>query len=199
VSSEPLLVVLSGPSGVGKDSILERLRELRYPLHFTVTATTRSPREGELHGRDYYFLSETEFDELRQADGLLESACVYGRWYGVPKAPVIQALRSGQDVIMRTNVDGARSIRARAPGSVLVFITSPTVDLLEKRLRERQTDSPEEIDRRLAEVREELATMPEFDYHVENDEGRLDVCVETVGAIIRAEKCRIARPSLGLV
>jgi guanylate kinase len=199
VSSEPLLVVLSGPSGVGKDSILERLRELHYPFHFTVTATTRQAREGETHGRDYFFLSEKEFQDLRQSEGLLESACVYGRWYGVPKQPVLEALARGQDVIMRTNVVGARSIRALAPGSVLIFISVPAIGALPERLRIRQTDSEEEIQRRIAEASEELQARNDFDYEVMNEEGRLDESVKTVGAIIQAEKCRINRPPLGLV
>jgi guanylate kinase len=198
VNNEPLLVVLSGPSGVGKDSVLERLRRLNYPLHFTVTATTRPARELEVHGRDYYFLSADEFQALRKSDGLLESACVYGRWYGVPKSPVLAALAEGKDVIMRTNVDGAKAIRARAPGAVLIFITLPSVELLERRLRERQTDSPEEIGIRLAKVREEMETIQAFDYVVMNEDGRLEQCVQDVTSIIRAEKCRVGLPPLGL-
>ncbi len=198
MSSEPLLIVLSGPSGAGKDSVLNRLRELGRPFHFTVTATTRVRREGELEGRDYYFLAHDEFAALRDRGGLLEYASVYGMMYGVPKEPVLDALRRGQDVIMRTNVEGARSIRALAPGAVLIFVTAASTGDLEQRLRARRTESEAEIERRLAEVREEMATLQDFDYLVVNREGALNESVETVLAVIRAEKCRINRRPLGL-
>jgi guanylate kinase len=199
VSSAPLLIVLSGPSGVGKDSILERLRELGYPFHYTVTATTRAPREGEIDGRDYYFLSPEQFESLRREGGLLEHACVYGMSYGVPKAPVIEALHRGEDVIMRTNVDGAASIRAQSPGATLIFITAPSQALLEERLRKRQTDSADQIEVRLAKVREEMRAVGDFDYAIVNDEGRLDDCISTLDAIVRAERHRVLRPPLGLI
>jgi len=199
VSSDPLLVVLSGPSGVGKDSIIERLRQLHFPFHFTVTATTRPPREGEVDGRDYYFLTPDQFEALRLRGGLLEHACVYGRSYGVPRAPVLAALARGENVIMRTNVEGAASIRTQAPGATLIFITPPSRERLEERLRKRQTDSAEEIEVRLAKVREELSAIKDFDYAVVNDEGRLDDCIDAVDAIVRAEKCRVSRPPLGLI
>jgi guanylate kinase len=195
VSNPPLLVVLSGPSGVGKDSIIQRLRDLGYPFHFTVTATTRPPRDGEVDGRDYYFLSPAKFESLKNESGLLEHACVYGHEYGVPKAPVLAALSAGLDVIMRTNVEGAASIRSRAPGAVLVFVSAPSQEILESRLRGRQSESEQDIEVRLATARAELATMKNFDYAVVND--RLDDCIRDVEAIVRAEKCRVARPPLG--
>jgi guanylate kinase len=198
VSSTPLIVVLSGPSGVGKDSILERMRELRRPFHYTVTATTRLPRPGEVDGQDYYFVSPQWFEERLKDSGLLEHACVYGRLYGVPKAPVLQALQDGQDVIMRTNVEGAASIRRAAPGAVLVFVAPPSLGELEDRLRRRQTDSPDEIATRLAKVREEMECLPKFDYAIVNVDNGLDRCVELIDAIVQAERCRIGRPPLGL-
>jgi guanylate kinase len=198
VSDGPLLVVLSGPSGAGKDSILNRLRQLGYPFHYTVTATTREPREGEVEGRDYYFLSTDDFQTLLARDGFLEHACVYGRLYGVPKSPVLDALERRQDVIMRTNVDGAESIRAQAPGAVLVFVTAPSIEALEQRLRQRQTDTAEEIERRLAKVHEEIARLQDFDYVVINGEDALDECVTSILGIITAEKCRVSRRPLGL-
>jgi guanylate kinase len=198
VSNNPLLVVLSGPSGVGKDSIIRRLRELKSPFHYTVTATTRPPREGEIDGRDYFFLSPEQFETLRIQGGLLEHACVYGREYGVPRAPVVAALNQGHDVIMRTNVEGAASIRAKAPGAVLIFVNAPSQQVLESRLRGRQSDSEEDIEVRLATVRVELATIEQFDYVVVNDQHRLDDCIKDVEAIVRAEKCRVFRPPPGL-
>jgi guanylate kinase len=184
---------------VGKDSVIDRLRELGYPFHYTVTATTRLPRPGEVDGRDYYFLSPQEFESLDRQGGLLEHACVYGKWYGVPKAPIVEALTAGEDVIMRTNVDGAKSIRAQAPGATLIFITAPSQESLERRLRGRQSDSPQDIAIRLAKVRDEMSAVSEFDYLVVNDEDRLDECIRSVDAIVRAEKCRVSRPPLGLV
>ncbi len=199
MNSEPLLVVLSGPSGAGKDSVLNRLRELGQPFHYTVTATTRPRREGELHGRDYYFLAQDEFQALLAGDGLLEHASVYGMMYGVPKAPILEALRRGQDVIMRTDVQGARSIRAAAPGAVLIFVTVASIADLEQRLRARRTETEEEMARRLAAVRQELSAVKEFDYLVLNEAGALDECVASILAIVRAEKCRIHRRPLGLM
>lgn len=199
MSREPLLVVLSGPSGAGKDSILNRLREADRPFHFTVTATTRARRPGEVEGRDYYFLTPEQFQDLHEQNGLLEHACVYGNWYGVPKAPVLRALQAGQDVIMRTNVDGAESIRAQAPGAVLIFVAAESIDLLAERLRRRRTDSAADIETRLAKVHDELQTLRDFDYLVVNHENALDECVETILAIVRAEGSRVSRPPLGLV
>jgi guanylate kinase len=199
VSSQPLLVVLSGPSGVGKDAILQRLRELGAPFHYTVTATTRAPRAGEIDGHGLYFLSPGRFDQLLQEDGLLEHARVYGHYYGVPKAPVLEALASGQDVIMRTNVEGAASIRRRAPGAVLIFVTVPSIAMLQARLTKRGQNSETDMGVRLATVQDEMSKLGEFDYVVENAEGQLDQCVETVKAIVRAEKCRVSRPAVGIL
>jgi guanylate kinase len=198
VSSTPLLVVLSGPSGVGKDSILDKMRELKRPFHYTVTATTRLPRQGEIDGVDYYFVTRKWFEERARESGLLEHACVYGQLYGVPKAPVLDALRHGQDVIMRTNVEGAASIRRAAPGAVLIFVAPPSLDELEDRLRRRQTDSVDEIARRLAKVHEEMECLPTFDFAIVNADNELDRCVEQIDAIVAAERCRIGRPPLGL-
>lgn len=198
MNREPLLVVLSGPSGVGKDSILDRLEQLGQPFHYTITATTRARRETEIEGEDYYFVSRTWFESAVQRADLLEHACVYGSLYGVPKAPVVEALAQGRDVIMRTNVQGARSIRTQAPGAVLIFVMPPSLERLEERLRGRQTDSPTEIARRLGTVREELEAVDAFDYVVVNEEGQLDRCVGSILAIVEAEKCRVHRPPVGL-
>lgn len=198
VSSGPVLVVLSGPSGVGKDSVLARMRAKGFPFHYTVTATSRPAREGEVEGKDYYFVTREWFHEAVHASRLLEHACVYGHLYGVPKAPILAALAHGQDVIMRTNVDGARTIRALAPGAVLIFLLPPSLERLAERLRGRRTDSLEVIERRLATVREEMQSLPSFDYAVPNEEGELDRCVASIASIIEAEKLRVHRPPLGL-
>lgn len=199
MNRDPLFVVLSGPSGVGKDSILLRLRELGVPFHYTVTATTRPRRDGEVDGRDYYFYSAQTFEDLERAGGLLEHACVYGRRYGVPRQPVVEALARGQDVIVRTDIAGAASIRRCAPGATLIFIAPPSIESLEERLRRRSTESAADLAIRLARVREEMDALSHFDYLVVNQEGELDRCVESVAAILEAERCRLHRAPLGLL
>lgn len=199
MNSDPLLVVLSGPAGVGKDTVLSRLRARGYPFHYTITATTRAPRQGERDGVDYYFYTREHFLELLARNKLLEHATVYEHLYGVPKGPVLDALRNRQDVVVRTDIQGAASIRAMAPGATLIYIKPPSLETLEARMHGRAADSPEQIALRLAKAREELAALTCFDYAVVNEDGELDECVETIMAIVRAERCRVHRPPLGLL
>ncbi|MGQ9492731.1 MAG: guanylate kinase [Anaerolineae bacterium] len=186
----PLLIVVSGPSGVGKDSVIKRMRELNYPFHFVITTTTRPPRRGEIHGVDYFFLSEEEFVQLMQKGEFLEHAWVYGEYKGVPKEQVRRALASGQDVIMRLDVQGAATVRRLVPDAVLIFLLPGSEEELLNRLRKRGTESNEALQRRLATLREEMKRITEFDYVVVNREGQLDLAVERIVAIITAEKCR---------
>ena len=134
---EPSLVVISGPSGVGKDSVVNRMRELEYPFHFVVTATDRCPRPGEVHGVDYYFVSTAEFERMIRENELFEHAEVYGQHKGVPKAHARQALSSGMDVIMRLDVQGAMTIAHKVPGALTIFLAPPSLDILVGRLRRR--------------------------------------------------------------
>jgi guanylate kinase len=191
----PLLIVVSGPAGVGKDSLLKRMKELGYPLHFVVTATDRPPRPGETHGVDYFFLSTEEFLRMKREGELLEHAVVYGQHKGIPKRQVRDALASGNDVIMRVDVQGAATVRRIAPEAVLIFLTASSEAELEARLRRRATDSPEQLDLRLSKAREEMERLEEFDYVVINREGELDRTVAQVAAIIEAEHCR-TRPRI---
>lgn len=186
----PLLIVISGPSGVGKDSVIKRMKELNYPFHFVITATTRPPRKGERHGVDYFFLSEEEFLRLMQEGELLEHACVYGEYKGVPKEQVRRALASGQDVIMRLDVQGAATVRRLVPDAILIFLLPGSEEELLNRLRKRGSESSETLQRRLATLREEMKHITEFDYAVVNRDGQLDLAVEKIAAIITAEKCR---------
>lgn len=195
-TSGPLLVVVTGPSGAGKDSVLARMRSLSRPYHFAVNATTRAPREGEIEGVDYYFVSEDRFREMVERGELLEHAVVYGQHKGVPKAPVVQALRSGKDVIVRADVQGARYIKSVAPGAVTIFVTAPSLSELEERLTARATDSPEQIELRLRTARREMAAAGEFDYVVVNDD--LERCVAEVEAILARERGRSDRPPIDL-
>jgi guanylate kinase len=187
----PLLVVLSGPSGAGKDAVLNRMRQLGFPFHYVVTSTTRPLREGEKDGVEYCFVSESQFHEMLQRGDLIESAKVYGYWYGVPKNEVKQALDSGKDVMLKIDVQGASAIRTLLPGAVLVFLTLPSLEEYERRLRQRKTETDTDIKVRLGKVNEELRSMLMFDYVVVNREGELDVAVEQVKAIVAAEKCRV--------
>lgn len=188
-----LLFVLSGPSGVGKDAVMARLREQRFPLRFAVTATTRKRRKGEVHGVDYIFVSDAEFDRMIAAGELLEWAVVHGSRYGVPRNQVREAVQRGEDILLRVDVQGAATIRSRVPEAVLIFLAPPSVEALIARLRARGTESAEELATRITNAHEELKRLPEFDYVVVNPEGRLDEAVDKVKAIVVAEKCRVKR------
>ena len=194
----PLLIVLSGPSGVGKDATVTRMKELGYPFHFVVTATDRPQRPGEVHGIDYYFVSSEEFAAMRKQDELLEHAVVYGQNKGIPKSQVREALASGKDVLMRLDVQGAATVRLIVPDALLIFLIAPSEEELTRRLKERQTESPQDLETRIALVREEMKRLPEFDYVVVNRDGKLDETVEQIMAIITAEKCRVKQRRIEL-
>ncbi len=189
-SSGPLFVVISGPSCAGKDSVLACLQERSYPAHFTVTATTRPERDDDSFIRH---MSESEFAELLENDGLLEHAEVYGYHYGVPKAPLREALDNGKDVIMRVDVQGAETIKKVVPATVLIFLTLPSVDEIEARIRSRDQDDEETVQRRLKAAVRELDELPKFDYAVVNERDRLDETVDKIEAILLAERCRVGR------
>ena len=193
-----MLVVLSGPSGVGKDSVLSRMKERGLPFHYTVTATTRSRREVRPEDHAFLrFLTEAEFDDLLARDGLLEHADVYGKRYGVPREPVKRALDSGRDVIMRVDVQGAANIRRLAASALLIFLAPDSMDDLRSRLRARALDDPEAVERRLEKATEEMAHQGDFEYVVTNQEGKLDDTVGRVLAIIDQERVA-GRPPVNL-
>ena len=188
----PLLIVISGPSGVGKDTVIQRMKERRLPFHFVVTATTRPPRAGEVHGRDYFFVTKDEFAAMIESDELLEYAYVYNDYKGIPKKQVREALASGQDVIMRVDVQGAAKIRQlTGAGAALIFMTTLSEDELVQRLRDRKSESPEGLNLRIATARKELERMTEFDYCVVNQDMSLDDTVDRIMAIIEAEHSRV--------
>jgi guanylate kinase len=186
-----LLLILSGPSGAGKDALLIRMKELGVPFHYVVTSTTRPARTGEKNGVEYTFVSESGFQEMLQRGDLIESAKVYGYWYGVPKHEVKQALDEGKDVVLKIDVQGAATIRNLLPGAVLVFLTLPSLEEYEKRLRQRKTESDTDLKVRLGKVTEELRSMLIFDYVVVNREDQLDAAVDQIKSIVTAEKCRV--------
>lgn len=187
----PLLVVISGPSGVGKDATIQRMKEHGQACYFVVTATTRERRSGETDGVDYHFVSEAAFVQMIARGELIEHALVYGQYKGIPKAGVRAALASGQDVVMRVDVQGAATVRELAPQAVTIFLTAESEEALVERLRRRRTESDAQLQRRIETARAELGRASEFKYRIINSECNLDDTVEQVISIMRAEKCRI--------
>ena len=189
----PMLVVLSGPSGVGKDTLLNKLKERGYEFAFIVTMTTRPIRPNEVEGRDYLFVSKDEFAQLMMKDELLEHSIVYGDYKGIPKSQVRKAFASGKDVIMRIDVQGAAKIRKIVPNVVTIFISAESEEALVERLTERKTENADSLKIRIATAREEMKRITEFDYVVVNQDDCQDEAVDKIVAIISAEHCRIDR------
>ncbi len=187
----PLLIVVSGPSGVGKDAMLALVREQRPEVFWAITATTRAVRPGEEHGVHHLFHTREEFLELLERGELLEHAEVYGNLYGVPKAPVREALAEGRDAIVRTDVQGAASIRALAPDALLIFVAPPSLEELERRLRSRDTESAEETALRVEMSRQEMRDAAWFDAVVVNETDALDSAAQEVMAVIERERQRV--------
>ncbi len=187
----PVLVVISGPSGVGKDATIQAMQQRYTQFHFVVTATTRPRRHSEVDGVDYHFISMGEFAEMIEKGELLEYAIVYGDYKGIPKKHVRSALASGQDVIMRIDVQGAATIRKLIPNAVTIFLTAESEDELVRRLHERKTEADDKLRMRVATARQELKRIVEFDYVVVNRESQLEETVDRVLSIIAAEKCRV--------
>ena len=186
-----LLVVLTGPSGVGKDVTLQRMRELEVPFHYVVTVTTRDIRPGEVDGVHYFFKTRDEYIRLLQAGELLENAEVYGNFYGIPRSQVIEPLQGGLDVIMKPDVQGAAKIRELEPDAVFIFLAPESMDELVKRLFHRKTEDPQELATRLKVARQEMQAVSNFDYVVVNRHKRLDETVDMIKGIIEAEKARV--------
>jgi guanylate kinase len=188
---QPLLIVISGPSGVGKDTVLQRMKERELPFHFVVTTTTRPKRENEMHGKDYFFVSKDEFARMIEANELLEYAIVYNDYKGIPKQQVGEALASGKDVIMRIDVQGAATVRKLAPEALLIFLTTTSEEEMINRLKARKSENTEGLALRIATARQELKRIDEFDYVVVNADFHLDETVDTLVAIIQAEHHRV--------
>ncbi len=186
----PLLVVISGPSGVGKDVTIRRMKERCYPFHFVVTATTR-PRRRRGGWRGLSFVSTETFERMIAEGELLEYAVVYGQYKGIPKAAVRAALASGQDVILRIDVQGAATVRRLVPEAITIFLTAESEEALIQRLRRRRTESEAELQHRIRTACEELQRVNEFKYRVVNRECALDATVDAILAIMQAEKCRV--------
>jgi len=195
---KPLFIVLSGLSGAGKDTVLAGLRKAGLPLHIGVTATTRPRRRSEKEGIDYFFVSKDRFQELIDTGELLEWATVYSNRYGIPRGPVRRALEEGKDVIVRIDVQGAATIKKILPRAVFIFLLTPYLEELEKRLARRKTESSADLELRLQTAVKELRSLPMFDYVVINRTGEVDRAIADIVAIITAEKCRIAQRELSI-
>ncbi len=194
----PLLIVISGPSGAGKDTVMQRMQERGLPFHFVVTANTRPKRENEIHGRDYFFISKEEFARMIEQDELIEYAIVYGDYKGIPKAQVREALASGKDVVMRLDVQGAETVRKLANEALLIFIAPENEDELERRLRDRKTESDDSLAIRIATARKEFLRIEQFDYIIVNRDFHLDDTVDKVRAIIQAEHLKVKHRKVDL-
>lgn len=188
-----LLVVVSGPSGVGKDAALRQMREFNYPFHFLVTNTTRPKRPNEIEGQDYHFITKEQFDAMDARGEFLERALVYGYDYGNSRKQVREALERGQDVIMRIDVQGAATLKRTVPEAVFVFLMPPSMQVLEARLRKRRTEPEEYLRIRLHAAQLEMNEFEKFDYVIVNEDDQLNETAQLIQAIILAEKHR-AKP-----
>lgn len=194
----PRLFVISGPSGVGKDAVIERLRDKFPDIHIAVTATTRARRPGEIDGIHYYFTEAGAFSERIANGEFLESASVYGNHYGTPGLPVRNALARGQDVIVKVDVQGAAAIQALAPNACFIFISPESMTELLRRLRSRKTDDPEALMNRFRAASCELLEANLFQYIVFNEVDKIDATLEQLAAIITAERLRTGQPEITL-
>lgn len=185
-----VLAIISGPSGVGKDTIIEAMRRRRGgdEYHYVVTCTTRPRRAGEVDGVSYHFLSRERFQALRDSGGLLEANLVHGHWYGTPRREVAEALEAGRDVILKIDVQGAQVVKERVVDAVLVFVVPPSLEALFQRLKARATETADELELRQRNAAVELARQDDYDYVVVNETGQVERTAERIDGIIRLEK-----------
>jgi len=189
--SRPLLVVLSGPSGVGKDTVLARMKKLGRSFYYVVTATTRPKRAQEKNGVDYHFLSRKEFQKMIDKHQFLEWANVYDNYYGVPKDEITSALSQGVDTIVKVDVQGAATIKQILPQAVFIFLIPPSMEELEKRLKRRSSESSKDLALRLEKAKGEIKSLPFFDYVITSHQNKLDEVISRIDAIVAVEKCRV--------
>jgi guanylate kinase len=198
LATKPLLIVISGPSGAGKDALLTRMKKSGYSLKYITTVTTRAQRAKERDNVNYHFVPTTKFQEMIKNNELLEWANVYGNWYGVPRQPVKKALDSGQDVIVKVDIQGAATIKKILPEAVFIFVIPPSMEELVTRLKQRHTESPFDLALRIKTAEEEIKQLPLFDYIVVNKRDEIDQAVSEIKAIITAEKCRASPRKIAL-
>ncbi len=185
-----LLFVLSAPSGTGKDSVINALKEQGMDFYVVASVTTRAPRPGESEGNPYHFVSQEAFEQLIKDDELLEYANVHGNWYGQPRSPIRNNLRAGRDVLLKIDVQGAATVRKKVPQAIFIFLVPDSLQELAERLATRQTETEAERQRRLADAQNELAQKDRYDYVVVNRKGHLQEAVDQMRAILVAEHAR---------
>ncbi|NLW16525.1 MAG: guanylate kinase [Firmicutes bacterium] len=188
-----ILLVVSGPSGVGKGTICGQLLQELQDIQFSISVTTRAPRPNEQDGVNYYFITEDEFQSMRAAGELLEWAEVFGNYYGTPRKAVEKALDEGKDILLEIDIQGAVQVKAAFPECVLVFVWPPSYQELERRIRQRGTETPESLSRRLRKAKLEMSHVVNYDYVVVNQPGQVAAAVKEIEAILIAEKARVAR------
>jgi guanylate kinase len=186
-----LLIVISGPSGIGKDAVVQGLKARDCPFHFVITATSRPPRENEVDGVDYFFYSKEKFEAMIQADEFLEHAWVYSDYKGVPKSQVREALETGEDVVMRLDFQGAKTVHELCPDAILIFLTAKNKEEWLGRLKSRRSESDEELALRISTAKQEYQSLDIFDYIVVNEQDRLDHTLDVIQSIIAAEHHRV--------
>jgi guanylate kinase len=191
-----MLIIISGPSGVGKDTIIDALRRREVEdgrageRYYVVTCTTRAPRNGEVEGVNYHFMTREEFLEKRAARGFLEANEVHGNWYGSPRDPVRDALVAGRDVILKIDVQGAQVVKEQVSEALLIFIIPPTLETLFDRLKSRATETADELEVRQRDAAIELARQDDYDHIVTNETGQVERTADEIEAIIAAEHAR---------
>uniref|UniRef100_A0ACD5YLJ8 Uncharacterized protein n=1 Tax=Avena sativa TaxID=4498 RepID=A0ACD5YLJ8_AVESA len=194
---EPMILVISGPSGVGKDAVIKRLQEEREEIHFVVTATSRAIRPGEVDGKDYHFVNKEEFLTMIEREELLEYALVYGEYKGIPKQQIRDYMAKGHDIVLRVDIQGAATLRhILGESAIFIFLVAESEEALVKRLIHRKTETTDMLLVRIATAREEVRRMKQFDYVVVNAEGKLEDAVKQVESIIDAEKAKVHRRSV---
>ncbi len=197
-SENPLLLVISGPSGVGKDAVLARMRQLDDSLKYIVTVTTRPKRSSETNGKDYHFISKEDLQEMIARNEFLEWANVYGNYYGVPRESIKKSLSGGADTIVKVDVQGAATIKKLLPQAVFIFLMPPSMEELSQRLSRRNTETAETYSHRLETAEEEMRKLKLFNYIVVNHENEIDLAVKKILAIISDEKRRLNRRKIEL-
>lgn len=190
------LIVVSAPSGAGKTSLCREIRKIVANLGYSISHTTRGPRPGEVDGHDFHFVAEPVFWEMVERGEFAEWARVHGNLYGTATRPLEEAMERGEDILLDIDTQGARQLRARYPQALYVFVVAPSMKDLELRLRERKSDAPQEIARRLTRALDEIAAWREYDYLIVNR--HLDEAVRQLACIIEAERCRTSRLVLSL-
>lgn len=191
MTNKGILLVISGFSGAGKGTLVKKLLEKYDNYGLSVSATTRAPREGEVDGREYFFKTREEFEQMIREDALIEHACYVGNYYGTPRAYVEKQVALGKDVILEIEIQGARNIKRQFPDAVLLFVTPPSAEELRSRLIGRGSETTEVVNGRLKRAAEEAEGIEDYDYFVCNDD--LDACTEEIHHIVQCEKCRTAR------